>query len=245
MSAEQLARIQHAKPVCGDDRRHARRESRSCARGTTTFSVVWQSRLRLDSGPDAACRHSTATPTGTGTWASAGTIYRTRVLDGEPSTTLRLQEAGPIGRRFFINSRFLHELERHEHDVFARSADLIVNDAFTSGGAQLAGGRRTLHRLPAVGPRLRPGHPFVAHGDFARRRPVPVATIGELPGNLHVRDLDAFQAGLPRTFTRRIGDPNIKYWNLQAALVPAGRHPCEQEPDAQPGRSGRGPDAPE
>ena len=54
------------------------------------------------------------------------------------------------------------------------------------------------------------------------------------------RASDAFQPGTPRSYTRRIGDPNIDYKNLQAGALPAGRHPRPQEPDAQPGRALRG-----
>jgi hypothetical protein len=36
-------------------------------------------------------------------------------------------------------------------------------------------------------------------------------------GTYTFESLDAFDAGLPRSFTRRIGDPNIDYFNLQAS----------------------------
>jgi hypothetical protein len=57
--------------------------------------------------------------------------------------TLRVQEAGPIGRRFFTNTR----LNVGWTDTGSRSVlearTIKVLDAFTSGGAQVAGGRHS------------------------------------------------------------------------------------------------------
>src|SRR5262249_18837601 len=57
------------------------------------------------------------------------------------SNTFRIQEAGPLGRRFFINTRLnLNWLHNEQHSTL-EAPTVIVNDAFTRGGAQVAGGR--------------------------------------------------------------------------------------------------------
>src|SRR5262249_30084903 len=56
---------------------------------------------------------------------------------------LRVQEAGPLGRRFFINTRVaLTAVNSSSHSTLEAQTDR-VNEAFTSGGAQVAGGTHT------------------------------------------------------------------------------------------------------
>ncbi len=62
-------------------------------------------------------------------------------------------------------------------------------------------------------------------------------------GTYTFESLEAFEANRPRSYTRRIGDPNIDYFNLQGAHLRAGRHPRAPQPDAEPGRALRGADA--
>jgi hypothetical protein len=134
----------------------------------------------------------------------------------EHNRTVRIQEAGPLGRRFFTNTR----LELSSSDSDSRSAfeapTIRVNDAFTSGGAQVAGGRHT--------------RTFNLASDLDYVRSIHSVRIGVvLTGGSYRSDdtsnylgtytfesLEAFEAGLPRSYTRRIGDPHISYWNLQA-----------------------------
>ena len=56
---------------------------------------------------------------------------------------LRIQEAGPLGRRFFTNTRLSVEWSDSVSRSVFEAATIKVNDAFTAGGAQVAGGRRT------------------------------------------------------------------------------------------------------
>ncbi len=131
---------------------------------------------------------------------------------------LRVQEAGPIGRRFFINTRLsLNWSDSTSHSA-VDTPTIIVNDAFTSGGAQLAGGRRT--------------RAFSLMSDLDYVRGIQSWRVGiQIDGGRYRSDdssnylgtytfesLAAFQAGTPRTYTRRLGDPNVAYWNLQAGF---------------------------
>ncbi len=59
----------------------------------------------------------------------------------DTSQTFRIQEAGPLGRRFFINTRLNVNWLHNEQHAALEAPTIRVNDAFTSGGAQTAGGR--------------------------------------------------------------------------------------------------------
>ena len=59
----------------------------------------------------------------------------------DTSHTFRIQEAGPLGRRFFINTRLNVNWVHNEQHATLEALTIRVNDAFTSGGAQTAGGR--------------------------------------------------------------------------------------------------------
>jgi len=142
-----------------------------------------------------------------------------RAYSTENSThNIRGQHYGPIGRRAFIRSR----LQLYWSDSDTRSATeaptIRVNDAFTSGGAQLSGGQhfRTLN--------------FGSDLDYVRGRNSFRAGLA-LDGGWYRSDassnylgtytfssLEAFQAQQPSNYTRRLGDPNISYKNLQAAV---------------------------
>jgi hypothetical protein len=54
---------------------------------------------------------------------------------------LRIQEVGPIGRRFFINTRLNLSISNSDSVSATEAQTIRVNDQFTSGGAQQAGGR--------------------------------------------------------------------------------------------------------
>ena len=131
--------------------------------------------------------------------------------------TLRIQEAGPIGRRFFTNTR----IEFSTSDTDSRSGleapTIRVNDAFTSGGAQVAGGRHT--RTVNIASDLdyvRSIH-SVRMGVVLNGGSFRSDDTSNYLGTYTFESLEAFEAGLPRSYTRRIGDPHIAYRNLQAA----------------------------
>jgi Carboxypeptidase regulatory-like domain/TonB dependent receptor len=130
----------------------------------------------------------------------------------------RMQEAGPIKRRFFINTRLSLQLQDSSSHSVLEAPTIIVNDAFTSGGAQRAGGRHA--------------HSFSLQSDLDYVRGINSWRTGiQLDGG-HYRsddatnylgtftftDIDAYNAGTPAFFTRRIGDPLIEYWNVQAGV---------------------------
>ncbi len=131
---------------------------------------------------------------------------------------MRIQEAGPLGRRFFTNTRFSLNWSDSSSRSTLEAPTIIVNDAFTSGGAQRAGGRYT--------------RTFTLQSDLDYVRGIHSLRGGvQFDGGSYRTDdsanylgtytfdsLAAYQAGLPWIYTRRLGDPNIEYWNLQAGV---------------------------
>jgi hypothetical protein len=131
---------------------------------------------------------------------------------------VRVQHVGPLGRRFFTNTRVqigwtetatLSELE---------APTIRVIDAFTSGGQQLAGGNR--NRTVNVASDL-----DYVRGRHSLRAGVVLESLwhrsnstSNYLGTFTFESLEAFEANRPRSYTRRIGDPNIDYFNLQGAV---------------------------
>jgi hypothetical protein len=131
---------------------------------------------------------------------------------------LRVQHFGPLGRRAFSRSRL--QIFRSDSDMrSATDAPTIrVNDAFTSGGAQLSGGEHST--------RFNLGSDL----DYVRGRQSWRAGLlldaGSYRSDVSSNDLgtytfdnlDAYLAGQPTNYTRRLGDPNLSYQAVQAAF---------------------------
>lgn len=132
--------------------------------------------------------------------------------------SIRGQEAGPLGRRFVTNTKFSVNWQDSDTTSFSDATTINVIQAFTSGGAQLKGGRRS--------------RDFMVQSDLDYVRGMHTMRIGVLTQGGHYRSddssnfngtytfesLDAFKANRPRSFTRRIGDPLIEYSNVQAGI---------------------------
>jgi hypothetical protein len=151
---------------------------------------------------------------GVGTYDLIGRAYSTE----SANNTLRVQEAGPIGRRFFTNTRFALRWNDSDTHSELEVPTIVVNDSFTSGGAQRAGGRHV--------------RTFLLQSDLDYVRGINSWRAGiQLDGGQYRSDdatnylgtytfesLETYEAGRPKTYTRRIGDPYISYWNMQSAL---------------------------
>ncbi len=129
-----------------------------------------------------------------------------------------LQQNGPIGRRFVLNTR----LSLFGNNSTSRSAieepTIIVNDEFTNGGAQRSGGQHTRNYF------------FNSDLDYVRGRhsmrfgvEVQASTYrsdanSNYLGTYVFESLEAFNEGRARSYSRRIGDPNISYSNVQGGI---------------------------
>jgi hypothetical protein len=129
-----------------------------------------------------------------------------------------VQEAGPLGRRFFINTRLMVYWTDSESKAGVEAQTISVVDAFTTGGAQRAGGRHTrAYSLQSDLDYVRGVHSWRAGMSLDGGTYRTDDALNYL-GTYTFESLAAYEAGLPRSFTRRIGDPNISYVNWQAGF---------------------------
>ena len=128
---------------------------------------------------------------------------------------LFLQQNGPLGRRFVLNTR----LSVFGNDSTTRSAveapTLIVNDAFTIGGAQRRGGTHTRNYWLNSDLDYVRGIHSIRTGVEVQYAQSRTDSDSNYLGTYVFEDLDKYEARLPRSFTRRTGDPNVNYTNVQ------------------------------
>jgi hypothetical protein len=132
--------------------------------------------------------------------------------------TLRIQEAGPLGRRFFTNTRASINWSNSDSRSNFDTPTIIVLDNFNAGGRQQSGGTnsKTINLQSDL--------------DYVRGKNSVRAGVQLDGGSYHsdasnnyagtytFENMDAYLAGLPQSYSIRIGDPNIQYWNLQAGM---------------------------
>jgi carboxypeptidase family protein len=134
------------------------------------------------------------------------------------SNSIRAQHMGPLGRRAFTRTRIQVAWTDSESSSTVETPTIRVNDAFTRGGAQVGGGQHS--RSLGIGSDLdyvRGSH-TVRTGlqiDMARWRSNETSNY---LGTYTFESLEAFAEGRPRSYNRRLGDPNIRYQNVQGAL---------------------------
>lgn len=134
------------------------------------------------------------------------------------SNQVRMQEAGPVGRNAFLNTRMQLRLYRSATESQLEAPTIRVLDGFTSGGAQVRGGR-TQKDLELT-------------SDLNYVRGIHTLRTGIALEGRHYRSDDAsnylgtyifssredFELGRARNYTRRIGDPLITFSHLEAAV---------------------------
>jgi carboxypeptidase family protein len=128
------------------------------------------------------------------------------------------QQNGPLGRRFVLNTR----LSITGGDSSMRSAvelpTIIVNDAFTSGGAQRRGGTHSRNYwFNSDLDYVRGIHSFRT-GIELQYATYRTDSESNYLGTYTFESLAAYEAGRPRSYTRRIGDPRVRYTNAQGGV---------------------------
>jgi hypothetical protein len=134
------------------------------------------------------------------------------------NNTFRAQEVGPLGRRFFINTRLNVGWSDSERRSAVEKPTVRILDAHTFGGAQKTGGRHSRDVN------------FASDLDYVRgMHSIRVGTAIDFNsfrsdesdnylGTYTFESIADFEAGRPRSYTRRVGLPNVSYTNTQAAL---------------------------
>ncbi len=142
-----------------------------------------------------------------------------RAYDSSSATnTFRVSENGPLGRRLFTESRAQVRWSRTTRLSAIEAPAVTVIDAFTSGGAQQRGGQDSLDYEFAT-------DLDYVHGAHSWRTGVLVEggryrsdDITNYLGTYTFANLADYNAGLPSSYSRRIGDPGITYSAVQAGF---------------------------
>jgi hypothetical protein len=130
---------------------------------------------------------------------------------------LRVQEAGPIGRRTFINTRLSYGRMAFDHRSASDAQTIIVSDAFTSGGAQQYWDvRASTFNLSSDVDHVRGIHSW--------RGGIQIDGLWfdsfnkpNLNGTFVFSSLDTYRSGQPAVYTQSLGTPTVDYYNLQGA----------------------------
>ena len=134
------------------------------------------------------------------------------------NNTVRAQEVGPLGRRFFINSRLNVGWTDSERKSVLEAPTIRILDARTSGGAQKAGGRHSRDVNLAMDLDYVRGIHSVRVGTAIDSNWYRSDETDNYLGTYTFENIDDFEAGRPRSYTRRLGQPNVSYFNLQSAF---------------------------
>jgi hypothetical protein len=130
---------------------------------------------------------------------------------------VRVQHYGPIGRRAFTRSRAqLFIADSNSRSAFA-APTIRVNDAFTSGGAQLSGGDHARRLNLGTDLDYVRGRQSIRSGMVLDSAWVHSDATSNYLGTYTFDSLAAYTAGQPSNYTRRIGDPRLSYRLFQAA----------------------------
>ena len=130
----------------------------------------------------------------------------------------RAQHVGPLGRRFFMNTRFQFGSNASETRSAVEQPTIRVLDAFTSGGQQLRGGTTARRGTLASDLDYVRGIHSLRTGVLFDGTWYHSDSFSNYLGTYTFESLDAFEENRPRSYTRRIGDPDIRYFNLQGAI---------------------------
>jgi len=133
-------------------------------------------------------------------------------------TFLRLSENGPVGRRFFSESRLQLRWTRSETRSSFEAPTIRVLDAFTSGGAQQAGGSRSFEFEAATDLDYVRGRHSMRTGVLLEGGTYRSNETSNYFGTFTFSTMADYVGGIPRTYTRRTGNPDVQFRNLQAGL---------------------------
>lgn len=185
-------------------------------RDTTFSNAMWDLAMTPDQTLRVSFNQSTNTTEnlGIGSYDLPERAYSTE----NRSYGLRIQEAGPLGRRFFTNTRVSMTWSSSGSRAAIEAPTIHVNDAFTGGGQQVAGGRRSRTVNVASDLDYVRGIHSVRAGILIDAGWHRSDDRSNYLGTYTFESLEAYEAGRPRSYTRRIGDPNIEYSTLQAGI---------------------------
>ena len=131
---------------------------------------------------------------------------------------VRVQHMGPVGRRMFSRTRMQVAWSDSESHSLLEAQTVRVLESFTRGGAQRAGGQhsRSLNAATDLD-YVRGIHSYRAGLDVTYLRMRADDTTNYL-GTYTFESPEAYELKQPRSYTRRVGFPDIRYSNLQGGI---------------------------
>src|SRR5579871_1889174 len=131
---------------------------------------------------------------------------------------VRIQEAGPISRRSFLNTRLYVGGSHSQSTSNVEAPTIVIQNDRTIGGAQQAGGSRSVNF------QLASDLDYI-HGINSWRTGLLISgnwsdsnTNQNYLGTYTFADEASYAAGQPLTYTQSVGDPTVKYLNVQSAF---------------------------
>ena len=173
-------------------------------------------------------------------------IRRARAGVHEQRTTQHVPRAGGGAARPAVLHQ--HPAERRLErlgaaSLFSRRRPCAFSTRRRSGGAQKAGGRHSRDVNFASDLDYVRGIHSVRIGTAIDANWYRSDESDNYLGTYTFESLEAFEAGRPRSYTRRIGDPERQLFQRAERALPAGRHPRSARPVGDAWRARRNPDA--
>jgi len=133
------------------------------------------------------------------------------------TTTIRMSENGPFGRRMFSESRLQLTVGSSSQSAAVEAPTIRVLDAFTTGGAQVSGGQRRFDVEASTELDYVRGAHSSRFGLLVEGGRYRSDDVSNYLGTYTFASIPDYLAGLPMSYTRKIGDPNLTYARWQAA----------------------------
>jgi hypothetical protein len=130
----------------------------------------------------------------------------------------RISENGPVSRRFFSESRFQTHWFGNDNRSGFEAPIIRVLDAFTSGGAQQAGGSHAVEFEGATDLDYVRGRHSMRTGVLVEGGLYHSNETSNYLGTFTFSSMADYEAGRPANYTRRVGNPDVRYSNAQAGI---------------------------
>jgi len=135
-----------------------------------------------------------------------------------PEWYVQVGHTGPIGRRMMLYNRFYYDAYSSKAVSAVELPTYIVPDDVNRGGAQRRGSTDTAAFYYSSDLDYVLGHHSFRSGIELQYTRFDSDSETNYLGTYYFESPEAFAAGEPRSYTRRVGDPNIRYSNTQFSV---------------------------
>jgi Carboxypeptidase regulatory-like domain len=133
----------------------------------------------------------------------------------QESNVFRIADSGGFGKHLFNELRFQVGVRETANVPFLESTAVQVLNAFTTGGAEVRGGRRARAIELADNLDLKAGRHAIRAGFLLEAARYRSDENRNASGSYTFSSLDDFEASQPATYSRRVGDPLVEYSHYQ------------------------------